>query len=507
MKNLIYTKNFENQGTIQNVFISTGKNWQSTEKQNLSIIETGNKGVLFRKMVQLIKDAKNMICLQSFLIQDTEIIDALLEAKQNRGVRVFVMDSAEARLKDSGFEEDEHFTTTEYKKMLIGKFKNNFVHRQANNLHAKFILTDPKTNPKGYIFTGNFNEKPFFENPELAVELNKNQAEELFKIFVYHFWEQTTDEQTEFEQFDKVKPANKFEFPKLNGILLTSPNTKKSNLKTTLISAINRTNKEIIFSTFGFDVTHELSQLILEKLKSGVKVKVFCRPGEKTIQGNIEILAENGAEVYAHDSIHAKSIMIDKKEAYVFSANFEAHGLNNGFETGVKLNDKQLADLLKIFENWKNTFPYEFKNVLQISEIDKYFSFDSSKRLNAYEIEKKERKSNNKLITRVEDLINYLTDIKETKQFSAQNLVVERIAELNELDSEYKLIETLFSGVDIIEYNNVVQKKSKKKEEIIKHEQAVLLTVSKLGTNKEIEHLLDKLGDYVNINVFARNEK
>jgi len=104
-------------------------------------------------------------------------------------------------------------------------------------------------------------------------------------------------------------------------------------------------------------------------------------------------------------------------------------------------------------------------------------------------------------------LKNFLTDIKEPKQFSAQNIVVERIAKLNEIDSEYKIIENLLPGVDIIEYNVVVQKKSKKKEEIIKHEQAVLLTVSKLGTNKEIEHLLKMLGEYVGINVFARNEK
>lgn len=507
MRNLIYTETFKNTGTLQNVFISTGNQWQSTENQNLSVIETGKEGILFNKIVKAINDAKKIICLQSFLIQDTKIIDALLKAKQERKVKVFVMDSAEARLKDAGFEEDEHFTTKEYKKMLIEKFKNNFIHRQASNLHTKFILIDPKTNPKGYLFTGNFNEKPFFENPELAVELNPIQIFELYKVFVYHFWEQTTDEQTAHEQFDQVKPANKFVLIGLGNILLTSPNKEISNLKTTLIQAVNNANKEIVFSTFGFDIKHELSQLILEKLKSGIKVKVFCRPRDKAITNNIEILAQNGADVYAHDLIHAKSLTVDKKEAFIFSANIEEHGLDTGFETGVKLNENQLNDLLKIYSNWEKSFPYRYIQELKISEVDKYFKFDENKRLESVEIQKEEKKPNNKSITRVEDLINFFTDIKEPKQFTAQNIIVERTAKIQELNSEYKHLENLFKGVDIVKYERVVQKKSKKKEQKTKSEQAVLLTVSELKNNKDIEHLLDMLDDYVGINIFAKNEK
>jgi len=503
MAQLTYTKTFENKGNLQNVFIPTNKEWQSTEKQNLSVIESGKEGILFENIIYSINNAQKMICLQSFLIQDTKIIDALLDAKQNRGVKIFVMDSAEARLSNSAFEEDESFATKDYKKMLAEKFKNNFVHRQAKNLHAKFILIDPKTNPQGYLFTGNFNKKPFFENPELAVKLSEEQVEELFKVFTYHFWEYTTDEQTASEQFDKVKPTGEFIAPKLKNILITSPDNNLSNLKNTLIKAVRKTKKEILFSTFGFDINHELSQEILSKLNSGTKVTVFCRPREKAIKSNIEILAQNGAEVFCHPLIHAKSLIIDNKQAFIFSANFENHGLDTGFETGVKLNKNQISDLLNIYKSWENTFPYQFVAKSPILKTNKYFNFGNKGRIEEKRVTVIETKSNNKSIIRVEDLIN-LFEIKEPKQFTTQKIIIEHVANLKEFTEDYKNIENINSGIDIIKYEKVVQKKTKKKPQIIENQEAVLLTISKINDIQKLINILND--DYVGINIFAKNE-
>ena len=89
-----------------------------------------------------------------------------------------------------------------------------------------------------------------YSKPELAVELNKEQCEELFQVFVYHFWEHSTDEQTATDGFEKVKPANKFSLPTLKQILLTSPNTKNNSLNETLKKSIKNAQKSISFSTF-----------------------------------------------------------------------------------------------------------------------------------------------------------------------------------------------------------------------------------------------------------------
>ncbi len=491
MEELVYTKTFENKRILKNILIPTTNNWKSTEEKNLSILESGEKGVLFDRIINDINSAQKMICLQSFLIQDTKIIDALLKAKREREVRIFIMDSAEARLNDARFEEDESFATKDYKKMLDEKFKYNFVHRQANNLHAKYILIDTTNNPKGYIFTGNFNEKPFFENPELAVPLSKTQVEELFKVFVYHFWEFTSDEQSEKNSFDKIKPINKFKQPKLNNILLTSPNTKLSNLKSTLIDAINKAKTNISLSTFGFDINNQVSQNILEKLKSGVKVTVFCRPREKSIINNIEELAKNGAIIICHPLIHAKSLLIDNKEGYIFSANFEDHGLNEGFEVGIKLNEKQVNDLIEIMKNWNNTFPFKYENSITIREIDTFHELNDiniKKNTTQEEIQNKQNVAKN-----TNDLIRII-DIKEPQNSLAKKIIFNISIKLEKFNKQIKAEDKIYKGVYLIEYGL----KNKKQTTT---ERAILIDKSLIILKQELVSVIEK---YKNIKIFSK---
>ncbi len=487
MKTLTYTKTFENKGELTNIFIPTNREWKSTENDNLSVIESGENGILFKKIIEDIKNAKEMVCLQSFLIQDTEIIDELIKAKEQKGVRIFVLDSAEAKLEAKEFEGDESFSTKEYKQMLNEKFKNNFVHRQAGNLHSKFILIDPKTNDaKGYLFTGNFNEKPFFENPELAVELGVGQIQDFFKVFVYHFWKYTTHEQTANEQFDKVNSVGKFDSPKLTQILVTSPDNELSNLKNVLIQAVKKAQNRIIFSTFGFDITNELSQNILAKLLEGVEVIVFCRPREKAIKGNIEELAKNGAKVICHPLIHAKSLLIDEKEAYIFTANFESHGMDTGFETGVKLDEKQIIDLQTIYKKWEETFPFIYAHKKAIQEIDKYVGIEDTRNVKVLETEKEEKISEK--IKDIKSLIHVLENINEPKNYKSKKYIVNINVQLDSL-SRYKNLKNLESEtaenireitneikeITFEKKNKITNKKTKKVEEKIETYKVIIL--------------------------------
>lgn len=497
MKELKISKKFKNNTLLNNVFLPTNKTWKSTENNNLSVIETGKDGFLFKDIIKAIKKANQMICLQSFLIQDTKIIDALVEAKIKRNVRIFIMDSAEARLDNQRFEEEESYSTKDYKRMLNEKFKNNFVHRQAHNLHAKFILIDPKTNPIGYLFTGNFNEKPFFENPELAVSLDKKQIKELYQVFVYHFWEHTTDEQTNNKQFDKVKATGNFEPPVLKNILITSPNNILSNLKSTLIQFIKEAKKSIVFSTFGFDINNELSKLILEKLKSGIQVTIYCRPREKAIIGNIEKLADNGATVYCHPLIHAKSLIIDSAEGFIFSANFENHGLNTGFEVGTSLTKKQTIDLKTIYNTWSNSFPFIYKNKISIQEVSTYNQFNKVGRLESKTINVTEKDKKEKNISKVSELIQFL-DISKKPHFSSKEYIVERIAKLKPFNEMIKSTKNITKGTELITFER------KKKKKITTHN-TIVININKVSNIEELLTILTK--NYKEMNIFVKDEK
>lgn len=504
MKELKYITTIPNKEKLSNIFVPTKKNWISTENENLSIIETGQDKVLMHKMVKAISKATEMVCLQSFLIQDTQIIDALLNAKDRRNIKIYILDSAEARLQNDRFEEDESFATKDYKKMLDEKFKYNFIHRQANHLHAKFILIDPRSNPKGYLFTGNFNEKPFCENPELGVELSKDQVNELFKTFVYHFWEYTTHEQREEGKFESVKPTGKFQKPDLSNILITSPDKELSNLKRSLLESVIRAKNEIAFSTFGFDITHELSQEILKKLKSGVNVKVFCRTRKKAMEGHIAVLAQNGAKVICHPLIHAKSLIVDHNEAFVFTANFEKHGMDEGFEVGLKLNDLQTKDLQLIYKNWEETFPYRFAVEEKISDIEEYLKFNESGKTTTVLIEKDQKVSYDRSIVKVEDIISFINQEKTPRTGSAQNFMIEKIMKINDAPSDFNVNEQIIPGFEIISYKREQKsrQKGKKKESGVK--MAVLLTITMVNIPQFLDFLKDE--DYVGFNVFAKNE-
>ncbi|MFK7796762.1 MAG: phosphatidylserine/phosphatidylglycerophosphate/cardiolipin synthase family protein [Aureispira sp.] len=503
MSPIVLKKVIQNTQMISSVFVPTGAQWKSLEAVPLQVRESGPKMLLFQHLITWITAAEQLICLQSYLIQDTAIIDALVTASE-RGVQVYVMDSAEARLGGNGLEEEEHHSTKDYRTMINTKFRYALVHRQASNFHAKFILIDPSSPaPKGALLTGNFNKKPFEENPELAVELNKGQIEELFQVFVYHFWEYAQHEQTAKEEFEALKPAQQFERPPLKQILLTSPDQPLSNLQATLLAQVEKAKHSIFFSTFGFDIDNAVSKAILAQLEAGVQVLVFCRPREKAMHRNIDVLAAKGALVYCHPLIHAKSMVIDAQWGAVFSANFEKHGMEQGLEAGVVLSSAQKDDLLKVYHNWQQTFPYQFKKEIPIAKLPHQYAQLRKGRLQSFIVQSEENlKPVKKTVVHLKELIAYVEKKPIVKNTKAQKIIQEQTIGFKSIgDLTYSKQQTMVEGVDLVEYQETI--KSKKEEKIVTHQ--VLLfgaSIAALNLETTIEQL--KKMDLENYKIFMK---
>lgn len=328
--------------------------WKPLNAVNATILQASKDKILFNKVLSLIQQAQESICLQSFLIQDTAIIDTLIEATE-RGVRVFITSSAEARLKPT-MEEDTDFRKDKYIKMLNEKFKYRFVHRSAANLHAKFIVIDGKTHPQGIIFTNNFTENGFFKNPELAVILNAEQATELYTVFVFYFWEKTTDEQTTDNEFKPIKAAQKFTLPLMEKVLLSID----KSLINKILESINGAKKEIVFSTFSMDKDFSICQAIAKKQVQNVAVSIFTRSNNNQLHKQLKVFLDNKSDIYLHPFTHAKFILIDNTEGYIFTANFKQTDFENDFNVGIQLSEYQVKELSDIASNWKTQFPYKF---------------------------------------------------------------------------------------------------------------------------------------------------
>lgn len=459
MKTLIKEITIINEGKIQFPILSNGAGWKSSEKENLSVIESGEQKVLLSKIIKAIDSAKELICLQSFLIQDTALIDALIKAVEQRQVKVYVLSSAEARLKET-IEEETDFIKANYIQLLETKFKNHFVHRTAENFHGKYILIDPNKKAKGFICTNNFTENGFTKNPELAVELNEEQCEELFKVFVYHFWEHSTDEQTATKEFDKVQAAKKFTLPKLKQILLTSPNTKSNSLNDSLLRAVSKAKKSISLSTFLLDKNIELVKSISEKAKQGIEVTLFCRPLERQFNEHLKELLESGVQIFFHPLTHAKSLLVDSTVGFVFTANLVANGLDKGLEVGVNLDEQQTADLATIHESWKANFPsraVKAANIKDLKEVDVFKEGKLTRIFMLSEIKEEKQKAN-----KIADLISFFNKKVELKDSSTKSLKLKLTAEIEDLPMNFKA-----NGTDKFEVIEVEEAKGKKTKLVV----------------------------------------
>lgn len=359
----VYNNNILDFPIIQN-----GSEWISTEDRNLAVLESGPSRIFFNKILEAINAAREVICLQSFLIQDSPIIDALVKAVQQRHVRVFVLSSAEARLKESIITEED-FIKDAYINMLGTKFKNNFVHRVAENFHAKYILIDPASSKKGFMCTGNFTDNGFFKSPELAIELTRAQFDELYKVFVYHFWEHSTQEQTGEQEFKVVKPAGRFTAPQLNEILLMSPNKQINTLDLALTKAVEEAKESITISTYILDKNIDLVKTLISKAQQKIAVTVFCRSIEWLYNEHLKLLKQAGIQIIMHPFMHGKSLLTDGKSGFIFTANLIEKGLKEGFEVGVKLTTEQTQALAEIQQSWFRTFPFKLAKKTKISEL------------------------------------------------------------------------------------------------------------------------------------------
>ncbi|GAB4413682.1 MAG: hypothetical protein OHK0039_20870 [Bacteroidia bacterium] len=315
--------------------------------------ETGPKRQVQSRLVDMIRQARQMICVQTFIMDDNPVVTALVEAA-DWGVAVFVTG---ATVKLSPPEEEPEFRTESYKKLLEDRFKGRMLFRAADHFHAKFVLIDPQTQqPQGVLLTANLTDKALSRNPELAVPLSQVQVQELYEQFRYHFWEEAQEEHTDRKEFVGVTPRAAFSLPLAGQVLFTQKQADKQPLRQYLLDAIKGAQRDICLSTYNLDPSHPVAQAILEKARAGVRVKLFFPEREQKIKAACAPFLESGAEVFIQPYLHAKALLIDGEIGFVFSANIQKYGLDQGWEAGLQLNAAQSSALAQRFAAWSTGF-------------------------------------------------------------------------------------------------------------------------------------------------------
>ncbi len=416
----------ESKQVFTNAVIPTGNKWRPIENTEHSIVETGPNGQAMNWIAEAIHASKEMICICSFIMDSNLVVEALQSAAE-RGVKVFVLGSASAKLQDE-IEEEERPHRKSYELLLTEVFQSRFLFRSAEYLHAKFILIDPRTKGTGFVTTCNFTQKAFTENPELVVRLEHHQIQELFQIFVYHFWEHATHEQGRSKDFSAVRPFGVFPPPVIQDMLLTSPLESICNLKSSLRVAIESAKTNIYLSTFSIDEQFELTKIIERKLQEGIQVTIFTRCLPKQVELLFR-LQKAGATVMIHPLLHAKFLVVDGLEGFVFTANFKSQGMDSGMEVGLKLGSRQIKELMGIVDSWRNGFGAFLESTVSIQNAPQKFEIFRNGNRESVQIESLVKKTEQKPISTLKDLRQAMSDLDKVR-VPDRALILEYMLEL-----------------------------------------------------------------------------
>ena len=331
----------------------------------------GKNGVFLNEIKNIVKSAREMVCICSFLIASEDFLNIILEAVVS-GIRVYIItaiDDQLSRLPDDG----DEFTRKKYEGALdlSQKLKDVVLLRSASHIHSKFIITDPRdnSNSKAIILTPNLT-KEAFEHAEIGIKISDPVViEELYYHFCNGFWYECERELQE----TGYRPVSAFKNPyhHINSVLITSKEQK--TLKNAILNLIDNADNEIVLATYGIQDDTDIFKALLRAVDKGNKLTLITRLRGKIMAAVIE-LGKKGARVVADNSLHAKFILCTVKglkTGIVMTANIEKTGIDTGYETGYALDENDAARLEIIARQWIDNFPWQFKYKTTLKQVSK----------------------------------------------------------------------------------------------------------------------------------------
>ncbi len=347
--------------------------WSSRQRETIRQPETGREvhisgkgGELKDRIAKLLASARKKVVVSSFLLADRDVEAAILEAA-GRGVRVYVMLASEARLGDEpGDGEFERRVLAEHNDVL-SRLGGWALIRSAPHFHAKLVLVDPDERPAGLLLTANLTREALERNEELAVELTPKEVKEAAELVRWAIWEGAEHEMVELGNFRAVKPLGRVDHPAPSPHVLATTSSV-TQLREEAVDLIDGASGELIVSSYGWDAGHPVVERLCARAREGVSLTVLARTRLRAMPA-LAALAEAGARVLGFKWLHAKALWSDSGRGLVMSANLEKHGLDGGFELGLRLEGERADELRIRLERWSSQAAWELLPAPALGEV------------------------------------------------------------------------------------------------------------------------------------------
>ena len=268
-------------------------------------------------IINEIKNAKNKIYIEVYMLTETRIQNALKNAKlKNIDIKIIL-------------EKSPYKANNINNKAYNFLIKNNIdvIWSNPDNYslnHTKLILIDDKA-----IFgTGNFTYSSFKYNREIFIyTLDQNIINNLYKIFINDYnWNKNII---------------------YNDNIVLSPNYSRKKIEYMISNAQNNINMY-----FPYFDDKWLKKLLINKANNDINIKIIV---DKKIENNqtykdfinawIKIIKLKKLK------LHSKSILIDSKYLYIWSINFSTFSLDKNREIWIIIKNE---DIIKKFETLFN---------------------------------------------------------------------------------------------------------------------------------------------------------
>lgn len=360
---------------------------------NLFLTQLQDTG-LKNEIIKIISEAQSVLKICSFILTDREIFDLILNRTKEGKIAVFVLTQLDPlKLANISFVTEEESKEQSHS-IHLAYIKTLYDHgahvRASTTAHAKFIITDRKV---GFVMSANLTTPSLTYNTESGIYVGSTCVEKLDNLFDLIYQKGTA-----YKQYISIAGKNKQMIvqnesiikpewlPVIDSCSLRFTYEQYShNLKTEIIRIINSANEFLLVSTYSIVALNNLSDIkeaIIQGIKKGIKVKVFCR-GMNYRQDHLkacEEFATIGCEMFGDVYNHSKGIL-NEKEGLIFTANIDGnHGLINGFEIGSLLNGNQHAEMVRFHEHLIQTSPFVFKLSASRTELaEMYDQIEKSK--------------------------------------------------------------------------------------------------------------------------------
>jgi cardiolipin synthase len=313
-------------------------------------MRTGKKRTLQHELIALVEGAREMCVISSFLLSSRKLEKAMLAAAA-RGVRIYVMTASEQRLLSDPTNEFDQQRLDEHKDMLFALAGHVLV-RSFAGFHAKCLLVDPGTEPRGVLLTGNVIEEALQRSQDLGIVLGADEVQGAFAALRHGFWEMARFELRAGGQVAGVSPQG--------AVLSADPAPMVSNsplsvsLDQALLDVLEEPAGDVMAASFRWDLSHPVTTRLVELAEQGVRVTVLARPDVGPSQESLAALASAGALVLGTERMHAK-ILLTPRAGVVHTANYARYATEVGHESlelGVRCHDERLAAVRKIADGW-----------------------------------------------------------------------------------------------------------------------------------------------------------